>query len=116
MNLVNGQPGQLVERESGLLVTAALEHEPDRGKPGDPRGVCFDADGRRRLVITGTERKQWDRTVGQLAAYGVGFISICREDFKRPDGKTPCGQPMIPEGRGTPDDGYGCLCTRVHFA
>ncbi len=110
----------LVQRESGIVVPADLAKLPDTSKATDgkaPSGppVCYDADGRRRVVISDELRRQQDRVVREMSLTGQAVFMACREDFKRTDGKPACGELMVPEGRGTQDEGYGCKCTRIHF-
>ncbi len=103
---------QPIERASGILVPATLEQEPDKGaKPGQ-RPITFDTDGRRRVVMTRDEQRQIDRAISLLAQHGLASLVMCAA---RQDGKAPCGEPLKNEGRGTPDAGYGCQCSRVHF-
>lgn len=110
----------LVERSSGIVVPGNLANEPEvnaptNGKAG-PAGppVCYDPDGRRRVVFPKQTQKRIDNLVLELAAQGFGFVTVCRED-KKFDDKAGCGCVVINEGRGTPDGGYGCKCSRIHF-
>lgn len=95
---------------------AALGEQPERAA-GVTQGtqVCYDPDGRRRITWSDEVRRQTDRLIRQLAATGQAFFLACRNEKARPDGKPACGEMMAPEGRGGPDEGYGCKCTRIHF-
>lgn len=103
--------GSAVQRESGIIVPAELEREPDATKGGDVPGA-YDLDGRRRLVLTREDQRAIDRLLKTLIPQGLGVLVICGN---RRDGKPPCGRPLKNEGRGTADAGYGCDCTRIHF-
>lgn len=103
--------GQLVERASGIIVPVALEREPE-AKHADQGATAYDLDGRRRLVLMESERRLINRVLLLGFKHGIGFVVGCKS---RRDGKEACGQPMLNEGRGTQDDGYGCKCTRIHF-
>jgi hypothetical protein len=103
---------------------AAAELEPDVTAQPDPRqkgGTAYDPDGRRRVVLMGVDRRTLDRAIVLLKVAGLGMVIGCRS---RNDGVKPCGQPMLLEGVDVsgltpvtdPDAGYGCECTRVHFA
>lgn len=104
-----------VQRESGLHVPASLATAADSGKPKGGPTVCYDPDGRRRIVISDTERRLFDRLLKAWLVTGQAIIMVCRNDTLRPDGKQACGQPMMREDWDGPDKGYGCLCTRVHL-
>jgi len=105
----------LVRRQSGLVVTADLATEPERGVPQRGAPVCYDGDGRRRIVISDELRRKQDRLVAEMKGTGQAIFLACREDFRRSDGKPSCGEVMVPEGQETDDPGYGCKCTRIHF-
>lgn len=100
----------LVERSSGIVVPVAVADSHARSS-----GATYDSDGRRRVVLTATERRQFDRVIRTMKTIGMGIVLACREG-KRPDGRQACGQPLVPEGVGTPDPCYVCLCTRIHVA
>lgn len=107
-----------VRRASGIIVPADLATMPDRSSgngaaaPSGPP-VCYDPDGRRRILVTAEHVRRLDRLLIDMAATGQAVIMVCREDFKRADGTKSCGQPMMREAGG---DGrtYVCLCTRIH--
>lgn len=105
-----------VQRASGIIVPARLAMVPDRssgnGKAHVGPPICYDPDGRRRIIIDGDQRRRQDRLLRDMAVTGQAVIMVCREDFKRSDGTKACGQPMLRETE--PDEGYGCLCTRIH--
>jgi hypothetical protein len=100
----------LVQTAAGLLVPATAI--PANGN-GAVQGA-YDADGRRRIVLTKDDQRKIDRAIRIIQAAGLGVIVACRQGT-RPDGKDACGQPLVNEGADTPDPGYGCSCSRVHF-
>lgn len=117
MNLPGETPGsKLVETEAGLIVPAdaipAAEPQPAQpARPTWPDTVPTDPDGRRRIVLTGDDRRTINRAVRVLQAAGLGIIVGCRGI---------CGGVMTNEGRPKDgeadlDSGYGCGCSRVHF-
>lgn len=132
--------GGLAVRESGLLVPAHLaNHNPEEpaaatGSDGTDRQGGLDPDGRRRLVLAREVRKRFTRLAGELDRDDVGFVLWCKTHRQTTktvkDAKTgedvavnmreeiagACGNVMLREGEGTPDPGFGCKCTRVHFA
>lgn len=109
-----------VQRESGLIVPASLATVPERsngnGKVHQGPPTCYDPDGRRRVIISDEERRLFDRLAKVAQDHGQGLVMVCRNDKMRPDGKPACGQPMQREDWDGPDKGYGCVCTRIHFA
>lgn len=102
-----------VQRASGIIVPARLATMPDPGSriPKGP-AVSYDPDGRRRIIIDGDQLRRQDRLLRDMGITGQSVIVVCREDFRRADGVRCCGQPMVREMK--PDEGYGCLCTRIH--
>ena len=123
----NGE-GSLVRRPSGVIVPAELGNRPVPGAPSNG-SVTRDLDGRRRVVYPDSERRVIDKAINLLRAQGIGYIVGCIGAYGPPDdrreasggngyhrdGSLACGQPMRPEGVGTPDAGFGCNCTRIHF-
>ncbi len=109
-----------VQRESGLIVPASLATMPDtssgNGKTHQGPPTCYDPDGRRRVVVSDEERRLFDRLARSAQEHGQGLVLVCRNDKLPADGKPACGQPMLREGWDGPDKGYGCQCTRIHFA
>jgi hypothetical protein len=105
----NGGQG-LVTLASGLVVPAAVADNT-----ADPRtdqgATAYDEDGRRRVVLSSDEQRLVDRTIKMLQSHGLGMVVGCRN---RKDGKVSCGRPMVPEPLPG-DNGFGCLCSRVHF-
>lgn len=107
-----------VKRPSGVIVPGRLAAMPEAGRP-EP-ATAYDEDGRRRVVLTKQDQKVIDKAILILTRAGLGVVVCCRAGT-REDGKEACGQPMLNEGRptkehpGTPDSGYGCQCSRVHF-
>jgi hypothetical protein len=106
---------KLVGRESGILVPGHLEREPERrnGSHGTVP-TAYDQDGRRRVILPKSTQKKLDQVIIELAQHGFGLVVACRADYKRADGKAPCGGFAITE-RDQTDPGYGCGCSRVHF-
>jgi hypothetical protein len=107
----------LVQRASGIVVAADVAAAVDEARPEPKHETVYDLDGRRRVVLSDDVRRRFDREVRELLARGIGFLLVCREDVKRDDGKPSCGQPMQPQRNDSGGDfGYGCRCTRIHFA
>lgn len=112
--------GQLVQRASGLHVPLRLAGAPDASKVDEKPPCSYDPDDRLRVVRTKDSQRQIDRALLQLKSEGLAVIVFCREDT-RPDGRSGCGQPMMPEGinpgkqANESDAGYGCRCRRLHF-
>lgn len=111
MNVAAAQPipnhfGPVAQRPSGLIVPAALAEAKVPGQADE--GPSKDADGRQRVVLTRADQKKIDQAIKVLHQAGLGIVVGC----KREGG---CGLPMTNEGNGTPDSGYGCRCSRVHF-
>lgn len=106
----------LVERASGIVVPGNLAAEPEVNAPNGKHGppVCYDPDGRRRVVFPKALQKKVNSLVLDLVAQGFGMVVICRSEQKHGD-KQGCGMPLLNEGQGQPDDGYGCRCSRIHF-
>lgn len=100
------------QRSSGIIVPVALADEP--GKRADTEGMAQDADGRRRVVLTNDERRLLDKAITMLRDRGFGVIVGCVKGTL-PGGGQACGGFAIPVGRGTPDAGFGCQCSRIHF-
>jgi len=107
---VTGPAGAMVQRGSGILVPEAVaDATPDASVPRDP-------DGRRRVVLPRDAQKKINAAIQELKAAGLGIVVGCRFE---------CGQPLLNEGVSvdpatgartmSPDAGYGCKCTRVHF-
>lgn len=67
--------------------------------------AAMDGDGRRRIVLTRQDQKHLNTAILMLKAADLGIVVCCRK----------CDQAMVPEAMGTPDAGYGCSCSRVHF-
>lgn len=101
-----------IQRASGVLVPTSVEREPDRGAKPCQRPISYDKDGRRRVLMTRDDQRRIDRAINLMAEHGLAGLVMCAA---RQDGRPPCGEPMKNEGRGTPDRGYGCACSRVHF-
>lgn len=109
-NGINGTTVPLVQTGAGLLV-------PADAIPGNGDGqvqATRDADGRRRIVLTRDDQRKIDRAIRIIQAAGLGVIVACRQD-DTPERQGNCGQPLLNEGAGTGDPGYGCRCSRVHF-
>jgi len=124
----------LAQRESGLIVPAHLAHAPEEPAEGSPAaGLARDPDGRRRIVLARDTRRRFNAVAKDLARDDLAFILWCKtkrqvtklaEDVATGQ-KVPvmveepiegaCGEVMLREGEGTPDPGFGCKCTRVHF-
>lgn len=102
--------GPMVQRASGIVVSADLEKAADPNTGKVP--TSYDADGRRRVVLPTDDQRKIDATIKLLASRGMAAIVVC---MSRDDGKEPCGRPLRTEAKGEPDAGYGCQCTRVHF-
>jgi hypothetical protein len=105
----------VVKRQSGIIVPQELEQEPDPSAPAKQRSTrptAYDPDGRRRVVLMREEQRRIDRMILELRTYGLGLIICCSDRW---DGKKSCGQALTVEAAGTPDAGYGCQCTRIHF-
>lgn len=90
-----------------------------QSSPEQKGGTAYDPDGRRRVVLTATDRRAVDRAIMILKSVGLGVLVGCEQ---RADGQKPCGKVLLMEGISTdpkvpsdPDRGYGCDCTRVHF-
>lgn len=115
--------GNLARRPSGIIVPAELAGTPERGVPVTGK----DLDGRRRIVWTQDERRDFDKVVKLLRGKGMGYVLGCVGDIRFPaghpragqvafqDGTPACGLVMQMEGQGTADPGFGCKCTRIHF-
>lgn len=103
-----------VETPAGLIVPADAAEALGKIRTGTNAGAiqCRDADGRRRVVLTRSDQKTINRAVRILESIGLGIVVGCQQTPAHPE---RCGRPMRNEGRGEPDDGYGCECTRVHF-
>lgn len=131
MNPASAGIDELAERPSGLLVPAHLAHQPE--EPASVPDVARDADGRRRVVLVKDVRKGFTRCAGALDRSDLAFVLVCktkRRTMKMATDATTgarlpvevveeipdaCGEVMVREGEGTPDPGFGCKCTRVHF-
>lgn len=100
----------LVQTDGGLLVP--IDAIPTKAD-GTPAIGAADSDGRRRIVLTKDDQRRIDKAIKILNAAGLGIIVACRDP--RPDGAKGCGQALLTEGRGGPDAGYGCQCSRIHF-
>lgn len=113
--------GAMAQRQSGLIVPAHLAAMPvpavpDAAKARDD-ATAYDLDGRRRVVLTADERRTVFRAIEILKrTAGAGVIVGCNQVVARADGKPKCGQLMLIEDKGQPDEGFGCECTRIHFA
>lgn len=91
--------------------------QPDPTQKG---GTAYDPDGRRRVVLTRADQRAIDRAIRILGAVGLGVVVGCKA---RTDGQPHCGNPLFLEGidlnaqppTRSPDPGYGCECSRVHF-
>lgn len=98
---VNGAPGTAIT-PAGLEVPAsALDQAVEDGAIA----AAMDKDGRRRIVLTRQDQRQLNAAIAMLKAADLGMVVCCRQ----------CNQPMVPEDMGTPNAGYGCQCSRVHF-
>lgn len=116
MNPGNTPTGsELVETPAGLIVPAdsiPAAPAPDPAPATWPDDVAKDPDGRRRIVLTGEDRKAINRAIQTLHRAGLGLVVGC---------KGLCGQPLTneivldAEGQRELDSGYGCRCSRVHF-
>lgn len=124
----------LAQRESGLIVPAHLAGIPEEPETGTAAaGYAKDTDGRRRILISKDARKRFSRLAGDLDRDDLAFVLFCRVTrdvvkhvkdletgadvavtFKEPI-PNACGEVLVREGEGTPDPGFGCKCTRVHF-
>lgn len=128
--LIGSGEGSLARRPSGVIVPSELANQPDPKVEARLGSVARDMDGRRRVVYPNDERKTIDKAIRLLTTQGIGFIVGCVGAYgpapdpgkgraagtgHHLDGSVACGQPMRPEGVGTPDAGYGCQCTRIHF-
>ena len=107
---MSGNHLTLAERESGIIVPGHLANQPEVGQK-----VTRDPDGRVRLVLTDEDRRAINRLVMTLQGHGLGAVVACRRDQAHADGSSRCGDIMITEGKDTPDPGYGCTCTRIHW-
>jgi hypothetical protein len=126
--------GGLALRESGLVVPAHLAHLPEEpGDQGRERTGGTDPDGRRRIVLARDTRKRFSRLAGDLDREDLAFVLVCKQhrevtkhvkDAKsgesivvavREEIPGACGEVMLREGMDTPDPGFGCKCTRIHF-
>ncbi len=96
--------GPLAQRPSGLFVPVNLAEAKVAGDKAD--GPARDEDGRRRVVLTKADQKLIDRAIKIMHRAGMGIVVGC---------KAGCGQPMLNEDQGTPNAGYGCKCSRIHF-
>lgn len=129
MNL--GTPdAPLVQRESGVIVPGHLAHHAEHGETS---GVTRDPDGRRRIVLVRDVRRKFARLAGELNGLDLAFVIVCKttrqvsgtaRDIEtgtdvpvRLTEPIPgaCGEVMLREGEGTPDPGFGCTCSRIHF-
>lgn len=97
--------GPMATRPSGLIVPAKLAEAKVEGQPDE--GPARDADGRRRVVLTVADQRKIDQAIRILDTAGLGVVVACKQEG--------CNLPMLNEGKGTPDPGYGCRCSRVHF-
>lgn len=106
----------LAQRESGLIVPDHLAAAPDVTANRKHRVVARDMDGRRRLVFTDQERRNLNRVLMNLKSVGLGAVVACSNLVGHEDGGKPCGDILLGEGLDGPDPGYGCKCTRIHWA
>lgn len=112
-----GQTDQgLAKRESGLIVPNHLANAPDAAKPAGYTPVARDMDGRRRIVFSDEDRRKLNHVLTILGQQGLGTVVGCVQQMAHKDGGQACGGILIAEGRGTDDPGYGCKCTRIHWA
>jgi hypothetical protein len=79
-----------------------------------PAAMATNEDGRRRVVLTDGERRKLDAVITMLRERGFGIIVGC-VNGKLPDGTDACGDFAVPVERGTPDAGFACRCSRIHF-
>ncbi len=106
----------MVERPSGLLVTADIDAAvPTNGNGHHGPDFSFDPDGRRRIVLTKADQRKIDQAIRLLTAAGLGIVVACRAGQPLKPGVETCGEALLNEGKGTPDAGYGCRCSRLHF-
>lgn len=94
--------GETVITPAGLEVPASAA---DIAVEEGTIAAAMNEDGRRRIVMTRQDQKQLNAAIRLLKAADLGIVVCCRK----------CNQPMVPEDMGTPDAGYGCRCSRVHF-
>lgn len=87
---------------AGLEVPASAA---DQAVEDGTIAAAMDGDGRRRVVLTRQDQKAMNAAILMLKAADLGMVVCCRR----------CDQAMVPEAMGTPDAGYGCSCSRVHF-
>lgn len=100
----NGQ----VHGPATVITPAGLEVPASAADQAVEEGAiaaALDQDGRRRIVMTRQDQKQLNAAILTLKAADLGIVVCCRR----------CNQAMVPEDMGTPDAGYGCSCSRVHF-
>ena len=107
---------------SGLIVPAGLaDQSAAAATPGPPVSIARDMDGRRRVTFTNAERKTIDKAIRLLRGQGIGFIAGCvgarqtKAGGVHLDGSAVCGTMLVPVDRESPDAGFACNCTRVHF-
>ncbi len=101
----------MIQRPSGLIVPASLETQEDKSaRRGD--ATAYDLDGRRRVVMTAAEQKLINLALRLLRARGFAVLFKCHS---RTDGKEPCTGLLKNENEGELDNGYGCVCSRIHF-
>lgn len=98
----------MMQHTSGLIV-------PERLAFTESQGTTYDPDGRRRVVLPDEFRRKLNRVLVELNRHGFGVIVGCSEIFPRKDGKKACGEVMLPVGKDTPDPGFACSCTRIHW-
>src|SRR5687767_5703411 len=117
-NRMQSETTGMARTGSGLIVPKALADSPAATPPGKRAAIARDMDGRRRVVFSNAERKAIDKAIQILKAQGIGFIPGCIGQLKggyHPDGSKVCEQHMASVDAGTPDAGFRCNCTRVHF-
>ena len=106
--------GDLIERDSGLLVPSRLAPAAEAGVT-TVNGTAYDPDGRRRVVLDNRFRRRLNDVITTLNAQGFGIVVGCSNLFPRKDGRPSCGQIMLPVGKDTLDPGFQCHCTRIHW-
>lgn len=106
----------LAKRESGVIVPDHLAGVPDTSALTKRTPVARDMDGRRRLVYTDSERRNLNRVLTMLISRGLAAVVACIGRQEHGDGGNSCGDIMLAEGKDTDDPGFGCKCTRIHWA
>lgn len=103
----------LVKRGSGLLVPKDVASLPDATRPNDAP-ICYDPDGKRRVVMTREEVKAVEKAAKMLARHGFALFMGCHVAHQRPDGRPSCGQLAEPERDQRGQTGFSCQCSRIH--